>query len=95
VAGDLGQNMPGQTLTVNGSLGSLKIGGNLNANVLVQKNLGTLLVGGSILSGRSVSVGQTINLLKVGGDVQAGSLVEAHKIKKKLVKGQILGTIMG
>ena len=91
IMGDL--NAPGNTLTINGNLGTLQIGGNLNTNVSIAKNLKQLIVGGSILSGNSVTVANTITLLKVGRDVQAGATITAHIIKKKLIGGQTLGTI--
>lgn len=89
--GDLG--LPGNTLTINGSLKKLQVGKNLNTNVSVGGNLGQLLVGGSVLSGTNVHVTNTITTLKVNGDLEAGSIISAHLIKKKLIKGQTLGTI--
>jgi hypothetical protein len=89
--GDLG--VPGNTLTINGNLGKLQVGGNLNTNVSVAGNLKTLMVASSILSATNVSVVNTINLLEVNGDVQAGATITAHLIKKKVIKGQMLGTI--
>ncbi len=89
--GDLG--VPGNTLTVNGTLGKLQVGGNLNTSVSVAGNLTNLLVAGSILSAANVTVANTITLMKIGRDVEAGAVISAHIIKKKLIGGQLLGTI--
>lgn len=85
---------PNNTLTINGSINRLQVGGNLNTNVSVAQNLKQLIVGGSVLSGSNVTVANTINLLKIGGDVQAGAVIKAHVIKQRVVKGQVLGSIL-
>lgn len=90
--GDFG--VAGSSLTINGSLGALKVGGNLNGMLTVEHNLKDLNVNGSILTGAKVAVGGTLSLLKVGGDVQAGAIVHAQIIKKQVVKGRVLGTII-
>ena len=89
--GDLG--VPGNTLTVNGSLGTLSVGGNLNTNVTVSGNLTKMLIAGSVLSAKNAAITGTIGLLQVDGDIQAGAVISAHLIKKKVIKGQNLGTI--
>jgi hypothetical protein len=89
--GDL--SAPGQTLTVNGSLGKLQVGGNLNTDVTVANNLKQLIVAGSILSATNIHVANTVTMMKIGGDFQAGAVTSAHLIKKKLIKGKLLGTI--
>jgi hypothetical protein len=90
--GNLG--VAASALTINGSLGTLKVGGNLNGTVLVQKNLRNLTVKGSILSGTTATVGGILNSLFVGGDVQAGAVVHAQIIKKKVIKGKLLGSVL-
>lgn len=82
------------SLTINGSLGTLRVGGNLNGTVLVKKNLRNLTVKGSIISGTTATVDGILNSLFVGGDVQAGAVVHAQIIKKKVIKGRLLGSVL-
>ncbi|HSZ58295.1 MAG TPA: hypothetical protein VK797_21700 [Tepidisphaeraceae bacterium] len=89
--GDLGT--PGNALVFNGSVQTLEVGNDLNLNVSIAQNISQLVVGGSILSAANVTVGNTIALLKVRGDVQAGATVMAHLIKRRIIQGQLLGTI--
>jgi hypothetical protein len=89
--GNLG--LPGETITINGNVKSGKVGGNINANLVVHGNLSTLKVGQSILDGTTVTVDGVLGLLQVGGDVQAGSTVMASLVKKVKVKGAIDGVI--
>ena len=90
-AGHLG--LPAEVLTFHGSVKTIKIGGNLDANINVQGNLGTLKVGQSIVGGNTVNVTGNLNLLDVTGDVQAGASVIAAVIKKQKIKGLVQGTI--
>jgi len=90
--GDFG--VAGSSLTINGSLGTLKVGRNLNGMLTVLHNLRNMTVNGSILTGAKVAIGGTLGLLKVGGDVQAGATVHAQIIKKQVIKGRVLGTII-
>lgn len=97
--------MPGEQLTFNGSVKTIKIGGNLNANIIINVlggtgalassggTLGKLMVGRSILSGTTTTIANTLGLLQVNGDDQAGSVVTAGLIKKQKIKGLIQGTI--
>jgi hypothetical protein len=90
--GDLGT--AGNTLTFNSNVKTIKIGGNLLANINVTGNLGQFLIGGSIITGSASTVSGIITLLKVGGDVQAGASVTAHLIKRQIIRGQTLGSIV-
>jgi hypothetical protein len=85
----------GNSLYIQDKINTLQINGNLNANIDVGGNLGNLIVGGSVTTGTTVNVGNIMNVLRVAGDVQAGSTIEAKKIKRKLIKGAIDGTIIG
>src|SRR5205085_2542882 len=74
----------GDTLTVNGNITKLIVGGDLRANVRVSGNLKTLQVKGSIVDGGIedgliIDVSDTINSLQVGGDIQQGVQVNARK----------------
>ncbi|MDB5332694.1 MAG: hypothetical protein JWP03_3845 [Phycisphaerales bacterium] len=89
--GDLG--LSGETLTIHGAISTIKVGGNINCNIVVQGKLGTLQSGGSIVTGSATNVTGVLTTLKVNGDVQSGSSVTASRIKKKIVKGLIQGTI--
>jgi hypothetical protein len=89
---DLGP--PGQTLTVDGSVKTLKVGSNLTSNVHILGKLGTLAVNGSIVTGSKVTVGNILQLLKVGTDFQAGAIVQAHAVKKVKVRGMNAGSIV-
>jgi hypothetical protein len=90
--GDLGQ--PGDTLTVAGSVNTLKVGGNLTANVSVGGHLNQLEVNGSIVTGSKVTVANVLNLLKVGSDFQAGAIVQATAVKKVKIGGLDDGSIV-
>lgn len=90
-AGDLGA--AGNTLTINGTLKALKVGGNLNANVTTGGNTGLVQVGGSVISNTTVTVNGVLNTLKVSHDIQVGAVVKAHLIKKRIIGGQLLGTL--
>ncbi|HZL37555.1 MAG TPA: hypothetical protein VFC78_19710, partial [Tepidisphaeraceae bacterium] len=90
-AGDLG--LPGETLTIHGSAQTIKIGGSVNANVIVQGNVGNFFVGHSIISGNNVTVTGVLNNIVVNGDLQTGAIVTAALIKKKVIHGAIQGTI--
>ncbi len=92
-SGDLG--LPGESLLIQGSAKTIKIAGNLNANLTVQGNLGTLQVAGSIISGNTVTISNVLNLLKLDGNDQAGSTLTAQLIKHKKIKGFVQGTITG
>jgi hypothetical protein len=88
----------GDTLTVNGNLGKLIVGGDLRANVRVTGNLKLLQVRGSIVdggieNGLLVDVDKVLNSLVVGGDVQPGVQINAKAIKKQTIGGQNLGEI--
>lgn len=101
--GDLA--LPGETITVHGSVKAIRIGGNLNANINVTElggtgllatsggTLGLLQVGHSVISGTTTSVANLLDSLVVNGDVQANSTVTAGLIKHRKVKGLVLGTI--
>jgi len=84
----------GSPITVNGNAGNIRIKGDLAANLSVTGNVKELMVGGSILTNSDSTIGGILNLLQVAGDVQAGAIVQAELIKRQVVKGQILGTIM-
>ena len=92
LASDLGA--PGDVLNVQGSVKTLKVGHNLNANVNIGGSLGSLLVGGSIISGVKVTVGSVLNLLKIGGDFQAGATVQAHRVNSRKIKGAANGAVV-
>jgi hypothetical protein len=89
--GDLG--IPGNMLTINGSLKVLKIGRNLNTGITIGKNLGKLIVAGSLLDAADINIASAVTLLQIGGDVQAGAILKAHIIKRRLIRGLLLGTI--
>jgi len=88
--GPVGQ--PGDVLTVNGSLNSLIVGGNLQTSLNIHGNLGKMQVGASILSGVAIDVDNVFNSLQVNGDVQSGVSVRARVLKKRVVRGQDLGS---
>jgi hypothetical protein len=89
--GDLGT--PGNTVSFNGSVKNIKVGHDLNTNISVAANLTNLIVADSILSASNVKVTGVISLLQVGKDIQAGATIMAHLIKKKVIGGEVLGTI--
>jgi hypothetical protein len=89
--GDLG--LPGETLTITGNAKTIKIGGNINADLTVSGNVGTLQVGRSIISGNTVDIGGVLNLLSVNADVQTAATVMAALVKKVKVRGVIDGMI--
>ncbi|HWE02259.1 MAG TPA: polymer-forming cytoskeletal protein [Tepidisphaeraceae bacterium] len=84
---------PGESLMINGSVKSIKIGGNLNANISVSGALGSLTVGQSILSGTVTDISGVLTSLAVRGDVQSNATVTAALIKHKKIKGLIEGMV--
>ena len=91
--GDLG--LPDETLTIHGSVNSIKIGGNLNADISVEGNLGTLLVGQSVITGTLTDIDGNLNFLTVDGDVQSGATIQAALIRHQKIKGLNQGTLNG
>lgn len=83
----------GSPIQVNGNAGTIRIHGDLAANINVTGNLKQLIVGGSVLNNSISTIGGILNLLKVSGGVQAGASITAELIKRQLVKGQIQGII--
>ena len=84
----------GNPIVVNGNAGTVRIKGDLAANVKVTGNLKQFIVDGNVLANSDSTIGGILNLLEVGGDVQAGATITAALIKRQVVKGQILGTIV-
>ncbi|HET6250607.1 MAG TPA: hypothetical protein VFE47_23165 [Tepidisphaeraceae bacterium] len=88
---DLG--LPDETLTIHGSVKAIKIGGNLNADISVEGNLGTLTVGQSVITGTLTDIAGNLNSLIIDGDFQAGATIQAVIIKHQKIKGLDQGTI--
>ena len=84
----------GNPIVVNGNAGTIRIKGDLAANVNVTGNLKQFIVNGNVLANSDSTIGGILNLLQVGGDVQAGATITAALIKRQVVKGQVLGTIV-
>lgn len=96
-AGSLGAL--GDTLTVNGSVKKIMVGGDLRSNLRVSGNLKLLFVRGSIVdgglpNGLLIDVSGTLNSLVVGGDIQSGVTINAANIKRQKIGGQNAGTIV-
>lgn len=96
-AGSLGAL--GDTLTVNGSVKKIVVGGDLRSNLRVNGNLKLLFVRGSIVdgglpNGLLIDVSGTLNSLVVGGDIQSGVTINAANIKRQKIGGQNAGTIV-
>lgn len=90
--GDLG--LPGETLTIHGSAKTIRIGGSVNSNVVVQGKVGTFYVGHSIISGNTVNISGILNSLVVNGDLQSGATVMAALIRHKRIRGSLLGNLL-
>jgi hypothetical protein len=91
--GDLG--LPDETLTIDGSVQSIKIGGNLNADIAVEGNLGSLTVDQSVIAGTLTDVDRTLGTLTVDGDLQSGATIQAALIKHQKIKGLNQGMVIG
>jgi hypothetical protein len=84
----------GQDLIFAGNVKSLIISGDLFSNVRVGGRLGKLQVGGSIITGVTVDVGNRLGALIVGGDVQPGVIIQAQRVGRERITGQMLGQII-
>ncbi len=72
-----------------------RVGTDLGSPIFnTSRNLRTLTVNGSILSGANVRVRKTLFNLIVGRDLKAGATVTAHAINNQQIKGQILGDLI-
>lgn len=96
-AGSLGSL--GDTLTINGSVKKIMVGGDLRANLRVTGSLKQLFVRGSIVdgglpNGLLIDVSDTLGALVVGGDIQPGVTINASRVGKQTIGGQNAGTII-
>jgi hypothetical protein len=94
------------TMVVDGSLygtieaaiaiNTLRVGQHVGSSlVLTGGNIKQLIIGGSVLTGSSISVQKTLAQLVINGDVQEGASITAREITKKKIGGKALGTVVG
>jgi hypothetical protein len=75
-------------------IGSIRVGHDIaSPNVTSGGDIDMIIVDGSLLNGSSITAVKDINQLVVGGDIEEDAFVSARDIKKKLVKGDQLGTV--
>jgi hypothetical protein len=96
-AGSLGAL--GDTLTVNGTIKKITVGGDLRSNVRVNGDLKSLFVRGSIVdgglpNGLLIDISGALNSLVVGGDIQSGVTINASRIGRQKIGGQNAGTVV-
>jgi hypothetical protein len=89
----------GDTLTIDGSVKKIMVGGDLRSNIRVTGSLKNLTVKGSIVdgglpNGLLIDISDTLGSLVVGGDIQSGVTINANRIGKQKVDGQNAGTII-
>ena len=89
----------GDTLTIDGSVKKIMVGGDLRSNIRVTGSLKNLTVKGSIVdgglpNGLLIDVSDTLGSLVVGGDIQPGVTINANRLGKQKVSGQNAGTIV-
>jgi hypothetical protein len=89
----------GSIIAANGAKGNINISGSFGDGVdaasISAFSGNDYVIGGSMLSGSSITLSDILNLLHVKGNIEAGASVTAHPLKKLIVGGQNLGTITG
>jgi hypothetical protein len=76
-------------------IGMIKVGTDLGSpSIGTSRNLGMLVVDGSVLSGANVRVARTLGTLGVGRDVKEGATIRADEITNQTIKGQVQGDII-
>jgi hypothetical protein len=100
IQGNVGKFVSGSSLGLTGTdvifggnVQSITVNGDLFSNIKVTGSLGRLTVTKSIITGTTVEAGRIGSLL-IGQDHQVGALVQAHKIGKQRINGQLLGQIL-
>jgi len=76
-------------------IGKITVGTDVGSpNVHSGGDFDQIIVDGHLLNGSSITAVKDINQLVVGGDIKEDAFVQARDIKKKLVKGEQLGSVV-